>query len=804
VDRGTCRIYLSATTGAGCTYAMLDEARRRRRRGTEVVIGWVDDHGRPGTAALLDELLEGAPAPTRIDVAALIARRPAVVVVDELAARPAPDAPAHWEAVEELLGAGIDVIATTTIETVESLADAVLAIVGRLPDGSVPDRLLDASTQVELVDITPEAIRRRIAHGNVFPSGSITSQDADLFNSDAFARLRALTFAWMADRLAPSAPSGPERRERIVVALTDAPSSAVVLRRAARLAQRSRGDLVGVHVRTGVDDPAATERRRIRTEALGGRYVELTGTDVVGALGSFTAAEAATQLVVGSPALRRLRRPGRPGVLHRLLDDVDEVDLHVVSEGADRTGTQRTAPGRRSPGRVVRFALSAAVLVAVTAVLVATRDELSVAAALTVYVLTVVAVSALAGPGPGVTVAIVSPLVANWFLVPPYDTFRIERGDHAWGLAFLVTASTVVSVVVARVARRNAEAAQAWRAASTLAELNRVAGTADPDAIASLLQRSFGFRGVAVIRPGDATAIAAAGDEVPVPVTARDRTFPLGDGTVLVTRGAALRAEDHRVVRAFTAQLAAAMEQQRLHRVAREADALAHADELRTAILRAVSHDLRSPLAAIKASVSSLRQPDVDWPPAARAAFLADIEDETDRLTRIVTNLLDLSRLEAGVLRPRRRPSSTEDLLAGVLHGLGDRAGRVETQLTPGLPDLDTDPALVERILANLVENALRWAPMSTPVLVRAHAHRDEVQIHVIDHGPGIPPGERTAAVRPFHRLTDDGPGRGLGLGLAIADRLTTAVGGHLELRDTPGGGLTVVVALPIEDGGRR
>ena len=264
--------------------------------------------------------------------------------------------------------------------------------------------------------------------------------------------------------------------------------------------------------------------------------------------------------------------------------------------------------------------------------------------------------------------------------------------------------------------------------------------------------------------------------------------------------GPTLSADDHRVLQAFTGQLARALEQQRLRQVASEADALARADELRTAILRAVSHDLRSPLANIKASVSSLRQTDVEWPDDVRSDFLASIETDTDRLTSIVTNLLDLSRLEAGVLRPVLRDVSLEEVVPGAIYELGDRARQIVVDLPSSLAEVRADPALLERVLANLVSNALTWSPSGRQVRIQAHQNAHEVQVHVIDHGPGVPPAQRAVVVQPFHRLGDSGsgPGSGLGLGLAIVDRLLAAMAASLELRDTPGGGLTAVVSLPL------
>jgi two-component system sensor histidine kinase KdpD len=387
-------------------------------------------------------------------------------------------------------------------------------------------------------------------------------------------------------------------------------------------------------------------------------------------------------------------------------------------------------------------------------------------------------------------------LLANWFLIPPYHTFRVSDGENLLELLVFVSVAAIVSWFVSVAARRAVEAQRAQREATTLATLTGSGNLELPEVIVEQLRRTFHLDGVAVLGGGVHPEVLAATGDAPASEREADLVAPLASGYVVAARGRPLSADDERVLRAFLGQLSRAFEQQRLRQLASEADALAKADELRTAMLRAVSHDLRSPLANIKASVSTLRQPDVEWPADVRDDFLESIETETDRLARVITNLLDMSRLEAGVLRPVLRSVSLEEVVPAALHGLGDRAARVVVDLPADPADVQTDPALLERVVANLVGNALTWSP-DAPVKVRAHRSGRSVQLHVIDHGPGIPVSQRAVVLQPFHRLDDSGTGGGLGLGLAIADRLVAAMGGTLELRDTPGGGLTVVVTMP-------
>lgn len=808
------RVYLGAAAGVGTTYAMLDEGLRRRARGTVVHVGCVRTHGRVHTSERVDQLTGGRPAPDVLDVDAVLVAAPAVVLVDELAYRNPQGAarPFRWDDVELLLDAGIDVITTLTVQHIDSLADTVREIVGRVPDPLVPDEFLGRTDQIELVDISPAAIRRRIAHGNVFGPDELEPADADLFNGEAFAQLRALLMFWMADRLTAGPDDLREAREKVVAAVTDSPTADAVLRRAARLAHRSRARLVGVHVAaptgvstaasaaapTSVGDDERRRARRARVEALGGSYREVVGPDVAEALVAFATAEHATQLVLGTSATTRRRPLGRRSVVDRVVRAAPSVDVHVVSvRGPAPSGAPRRVPGSVAPGRQLLGAAVGAVLLAVlTATLAANRGELSVATSLGLYLLAVVATTAIGGAVPGLVAAVVAPLLANWFLIPPYHTFRVSDGENLLELLVFVSVAAIVSWFVSVAARRAVEAQRAQREASTLATLTGSGNLELPEVIVEQLRRTFHLDGVAVLGRGERPEVLATTGDAPVSEREADLVAPLASGYVVAARGRPLSVDDERVLRAFLGQLSRAFEQQRLRQLASEADALAKADELRTAMLRAVSHDLRSPLANIKASVSSLRQPDVDWPTEVRDDFLESIETETDRLGRVITNLLDMSRLEAGVLRPVLRSVSMEEVVPAALHGLGDRAARVVVDLPAEPADVQTDPALLERVVANLVGNALTWSP-DAPVKVRAHRSGRSVQLHVIDHGPGIPVDQRAVVLQPFHRLDDTGTGGGLGLGLAIADRLVAAMGGTLELRDTPGGGLTVVVAMP-------
>jgi two-component system sensor histidine kinase KdpD len=289
---------------------------------------------------------------------------------------------------------------------------------------------------------------------------------------------------------------------------------------------------------------------------------------------------------------------------------------------------------------------------------------------------------------------------------------------------------------------------------------------------------------------------AASGAPVPLEPSEAAEAVEVADGVVLALTGRVLNAEDRRVLNAFTAQLRAAVERRRLHTEADRAGALVQANELRAALLQAVSHDLRTPLAAIKASVSSLRQDDVDWSRDEVADFLVTIEEETDRLTTLVGNLLDMSRLQAGVIRPTLRAVGIDEVLPSALAGLADRGESIDIDIPETLPAVRADAALLERVLANLIDNAVKWSPPDRAVRVAAGCVDDRVELRVVDHGPGIPPAERARVFSPFQRLGDSPGIAGVGLGLAVARGFVTAMDGELSYDDTPGGGATAVVSL--------
>jgi two-component system sensor histidine kinase KdpD len=829
--RGQLRVYLGAAPGVGKTFAMLNEGRRRKERGTDVVVGFVETHGRARTAEQIGDL-EVVPRRTieyrgaaleEMDLDAVVARRPQVALVDELAHTNVPGSrhAKRWEDVQVLLDAGINVITTVNMQHLESINDVVERITGVKQRETLPDHVVRAADQIELVDMTPEALRRRMAHGNIYAPDKIDAALANYFRPGNLAALRELALLWVADRVDDALEEYRERhgitepwetRERVVVAITGAPSADGLVRRAARIAGRAHGELLGVHVRSdeglvGSDDDLDRQRRLL--EEMGGTYHEVAGSDIGAALVEFARAENATQLVLGASRRSRWAELLQGSVINRAVRLSGPIDVHVISHepGPEDEAGDRAVPRVRRraavlpPRRLLIGWLAAlAGLPALTAVLVPMRDDVALSTVLLLYLLLVVIVAAVGGLVPAMVSALAGFLIVNRLFTPPIHTWTIADAENLVALVVFVVVAGVVSAFVAAAARRAAEATRAAAEAKTLAGL---AGTvAEPDPLPVLvdhLRRAFGLGGVALLRKVDDGwhTEAAAGDVAPPTPSDGDVVRPLGSDLVLAVRGADLAAEDQRVFNAFVAQLAAAIDRRRISNQAAQATALAEANELRSALLQAVSHDLRTPLAGIKASASSLRQSDIDWSDADRHQFLRTIEDETDRLTTLVGNLLDMSRIQAGAVAPATRAVGLEEVVPAALVGLGDRAHKVEVDVAESLPPVKADPALLERVVANLVDNALAHTPDGTPVRVEAGAVGDRVHVRIVDCGPGIPAAERDRIFQPFQRLGDSpSHGAGVGLGLAVARGFTHAMGGDLIVDDTPGGGTTMVVEL--------
>jgi two-component system sensor histidine kinase KdpD len=825
--RGRLRIYLGAAPGVGKTFAMLNEGRRRTSRGTDVVAGLVETHGRANTAAQIGDL-EVVPRRRisyrgtefeEMDVDAILARKPQVALIDEIAHTNVPGSRnvKRWRDVDEILDAGIDVVSTLNMQHLESVNDVVERITGVKQHETIPDAVVRAAEQVELVDMTPEALRRRMAHGNIYPPDRIDASLANYFRPGNLAALRELALLWVADKVDESLQDymedhgirGPwETRERVVVAITGAPGGDALIRRAARMAMRAHAELFGVHVRStdglaGPPKQLLAEHRAMLTE-LGGTYHEIVGDDIGKALVEFARAENATQLILGASRRSRWVELTRGSVINRVIRASGPIDVHVISsEEAEPEAPFSRPRGRRvlsTRRQVTGAVLGAVVLPLLTLIMAAARETFELQTTLLLYLLAVVVIAAVGGVWPALAASVAAFLLANWYFIPPIHQWTIHEGKDLIALIVFLLVAGVVSGFVHFAARRSAEAARAKAEAETLARLGgQLMTEEDPlPLLISTLRTTFGLRAMAVLqRSGEGWIVeTSVGAPVPESPDDGDLSIAIDDEMQLVVVGPDLAAEDLALLQAFTGQLALALERRQLRAEAAVAAGLAEASDLRAALLAAVSHDLRTPLSSIKAAATSLLQQDVDWTPQATHELLATINEETDRLNTLVGNLLDMSRLQSGALQLTMRDIGLEEVVPAAIKGLGERGNLVDVHVDETLPRVNADAALLERAIANVVDNALAWSPPDESVRVEAGAIAGRVDLRVVDRGPGIPADQRERVFLPFQRLGDQSNGTGTGLGLAVARGFVEAMGGTIMVEDTPGGGLTMVVSL--------
>ena len=825
--RGRLRVYLGAAPGVGKTFAMLNEGWRGLHRGKDVVVGYVEAHGRANTEAQIRDL-EVIPRRRieyrgrgfeEMDVDAILVRKPQLALVDEIAHTNVPGSrnEKRWQDVNELLDAGIDVVTTLNMQHLESVNDVVERITGIKQHETIPDAVVRGAEQVELVDMTPEALRRRMAHGNIYPPERIDASLANYFRPGNLAALRELALLWVADKVDETLQDymeehgirGPwETRERVVVAITGAPGGDSLIRRAARMAMRAHGELFGVHVRStdglaGPPKELLDHHRALLTE-LGGTYHEIVGDDIGKALIEFAKAENATQLVLGASRRSRWVELTRGSVINRVIRASGPIDVHVISsEETEPEAAFRRPHGRRTLPirRQVTGAIVGAVLLPVlTIVMAGMRDNLGLPGALLVYLLAVVAIAAVGGVWPALGASVAAFLLANWYFTPPLHQWTIHEGKDLISLVVFLLVAGVVSALVHTAARRSAEAARARAEAETLALLGgQLMAEEDPlPVLIGTLRTAFGLGAIAVLqRSGDSWVVeTSTGAPVPQSPDDGDLSIAIDPEMELVVVGPDLAVDDLALLQAFTGQLALALERRQLRAEAAVAAGLAEANDLRAALLAAVSHDLRTPLSSIKAAATSLLQQDVDWTPQATRELLVTIDEEADRLNTLVGNLLDMSRLQSGGLQLVMRDVGLEEVVPAAIKGLGERAHSVDVSVDETLPRVHADAALLERAFANIIDNAITWSPNGFPVRVDACRVAERVDVRVVDRGPGIPPGQRDRMFQPFQRLGDRSNGTGTGLGLAVARGFVDAMGGEITVEDTPGGGLTVVVSL--------
>jgi two-component system, OmpR family, sensor histidine kinase KdpD len=807
---------------------MLSEAHRRLERGTDVVAAVVETHGRKKVGDLIEGIevipphyisYRGTLFP-ELDVEAVLRRRPQVALVDEYAHSNIPGSvnSKRWQDIETLLDAGITVISTLNIQHLESLNDVVAQITGVEQRETVPDEIVRKAAQIELVDITPEALRRRLAHGNVYPPERIDAALSNYFRTGNLTALREIALLWLADQVDAALAKYRadkkitavwEARERVVVAVTGGPESETLVRRASRIASRSGAQLMVVHVvrGDGLSGVSPREMGKVRELAasLGATVHLVVGDDVSTALLDFARETNATQLVLGSSRRSRWARVVSEGIGAATINDSGKIDVHMVTHEQANRGLPFASISPRAR-QIASWLAAITVPWAILAITTRFLDPLlDVGGKTAIFFAGVIAVALFGGLAPAVLSGMLSGALLVYFITEPRYSFAVDNPSNAVTIVVLLGVAMAIAVLVDAAASRAREARRATQEAELLALFaGSVLRGADLATLLERVREAYSQRAVCLVRDVDGRLepVASVGKDPCATVDSADTAVKVGDEEFwMLLSGRALTARDRRVLSVVATQAAGLVKQGELAEEAGKAQSLAEADELRRLLLSALGHDLRTPLTAAKAAVSSLRAEDVWFSPEDTAELLATVEESIDQLTSLVANLLDSSRLAAGVVRPQLSDVYLEEVVQRALVGVGKRTTVVgrgsldRVKVEVGGTVAMADAGLLERVLANLIDNALRYAPNSM-VRVNAGQVAGRVLINVVDEGPGVAKGAAEQMFEPFQRLGDTDNSTGLGLGLSVAKGFVEAMGGTIAATDTPGGGLTILVDL--------
>jgi two-component system sensor histidine kinase KdpD len=849
--RARLKVFFGAAPGVGKTYAMLEAARRAREEGVDLVVGVVETHGRAETAALL----AGLPVIPRrrvehrgvvleeLDLEAALARRPSVLLVDELAHTNAPGSRhvKRWQDVLELLDAGIEVWATLNVQHLESLRDVVQQITGIVVRETVPDAVIERADELELVDLPPEELLDRLAEGKVYVPDQAARALHHFFQRGNLLALRELALRRTAERvdadvIAYRRQHGIETpwptRERIVVCVGPSPGSERLIRATRRMAEGLHAPWTAAHVDViGAAPLGDRDRERLEAhlrlvEAMGGEVVRLRGHGVADALLAYAKDHNVTRIVAGKPTHSRWRDRVRGSLLDALIRGSGPIEVHVIAPIDERAPPPAPPPAAEAPP-LLPYVWAVTAIAVVTAVGLALFDYMTIADITMLYLIGIM-IASLLGRGPALVAASLAVAAFDFCFVPPRFTFAVSDVSHLLTFAVMFGAGLAISTLTVRLRRQERDAVdREQRTAALLAFTREVAAADDIAEVAAVTARHLeeGLDVAAcVLAPEHGELVAAAGimplaqQELGVARWAFEHRAPAGHGTdtlpgarvlcvPLVSGDVAvgvlaiqrrpgtpprLGVEQRHLLDAIARQAALALRRLVLAGEARDAALRAHTEELRSSLLSAVSHDLRTPLAVITGAATTLRDDGDRLTPVARGELLSSIVDDAQRLERVLANLLQLTRVETG-LEPVREWVPAEEVVGAALTRLEsvlrDRA--VETAIPPDLL-LRIDPVLFEQLLINLVENALKHG--APPITIRAERRGSAVELEVADRGPGLPPG---GTARLFEKFVRASAAPGAGLGLAVVRAIAQAHGGDVVAEDRPGGGAVFRVTIP-------
>ncbi len=869
--RGRLRIFFGASAGVGKTYAMLEAARAHRAAGGDVVIGYVEPHGRAETERLL-EGLERLPTiavryrgVTRheFDLDGALRRRAGITLVDELAhsnlaeGDPAPRHPKRWQDIDEMLAAGLDVWTTLNVQHVESLNDVVAGITGVRQMETVPDHVLE-DAEIELIDLPPDDLLGRLRAGKVYVPEQVGAALEQFFRKPNLLALRELALRRTADRVDAAAReySGRERvsqpwlaRDRFIIGVGPDGQGEELVRFGKRFADALDAEWTVVSVETPAMlrlDEAARDRRievlRL-AESLGAESVTLDGPTAAAALLQYARTRNASRIVVGERKRRGLQRLLRRSTVDELVARADGVDVSIIAARASDEPL-RPSVGRRLQSQEVRwdrYGWATGIAALCTAIAWPMAGAFELTNIVMVYLLGVTIAGLRLGRGPSILASVLGVAAFDFFFVPPQFTFAVSDVQYALTFLVMLVVSLTIATLMSNVRQQTRVAGARERRTALLYAMSReLAASRGATSLARIAIRhvseSFGSR-VAVLLPGTDGALSApvatgdgpvfADPDVSIAQWVFDHGRPAGLGTDALPGSAAvylpltglqrtlgvlavLPSNDRRVLlpeqrhllETFAGQVALALERSALAEAAESSRVAAETEAVRNTLLASISHDLRSPLAVVKGAATTLAEDRLALDPESRKSLARSIASRADDMSALISNVLDLMRLESGRAPLRRDWESLEDLVGLALQRTEARLGRrrVIVDLPDDLPELRVDAVLMTQVFANLLENAARHTGEDTTVWITAGLVEGAVLVRVQDNGPGLPAGDPEQLFAKFQRGRSESEVPGAGLGLAICRAIVAAHGGSIRAANRPGGGAEFEIVLPIEE----
>ncbi len=859
--RGKLKIFLGYAAGVGKTYAMLEAAHQRKAQGIDVVIGYIETHKRVET----EELVEGLEALPRkqveyhnvslpeLDVDAVFTRRPAIVLVDEFAHTNAPGSrhPKRYMDVEEILDAGIDVYTTLNIQHLESLNDVVAQVTNVIVRETIPDRVIDEASEIEVIDLPPDELMVRLQEGKVYIPEQASRAIDKFFRKGNLTALREMSLRRAAERvdnqmrsyMLTRAISGPwAAGERLLVCISPSPLAEKLVRTTRRLASEIKAQWFAVYVEiTSRPENNPVNRERIGrilqlAEELGGKSFIIAGSSIQEAVLEYAHKNNITKVIVGKPLKPRWQELLKGSIVDQLIYASGDIDVYVIS--AREELSKPIMPADWQPHRPIgRYLLAIALVVLATVLGLLIRGNLEPTNLVMLYLLATVISAAFLGRGPSLLTAIAGVLAFDFFLVPPYLTFAVSDTQYVITFVTLFIVSFVISSLTVRV-REQAEASMSReKQTSALYDLSRdLTSATDLQQVANIIisQISQGFgREVAIFLPENNQIRVFASspnyhpdeNELAVATWAYEHNQPAGRGTDTLPAASLrchplksskgivgvlgihskdktnfLTSEQRLTLAAFTNQAALAIERASLAEQAQQAELLQATEKLQTALLNSISHDLRTPLVSITGALTSLDEQSDSLNEEYRKSLIVTAREEADRLNRLVGNLLSMTRIESGAIKLRLEPGDLQDAIGTALEQLGKRISnhKVQVSVPADFPLVPMDFTLIVQVLVNVLENAVKYSSKASLIEVSADLLDDKARLQIADRGVGIPSEDLSRIFDKFYRVQRPESVSGTGLGLSISKGIVEIHNGQIYARVRDGGGTIIIIELPL------